>query len=209
MNQREVNRKLLNQWIEMQKELTTEQKKTLEKWFAGYGEKAEELYKIYKKILECNEAEYIGQGISLPNAKWRQLLSGAIELIQPILPLGSVVDLKKEKLQGKLPKLEQVERVRIVITQRFLSYTETGYFTYAGVVYPLGNMQGNQIIHFNPLMIQGLVKKGYEDEQDAAYVYLMKQEYVLQKGMRNYEFASEEETHQLIRVMEGMNVKRN
>lgn len=181
----------------------------MEKWFLTCEDNTEKLYEIYKKVLTCNREAYTEQEITMSKEQWKYLISGAIELLQRILPLGSVVDLKKEKLQEKLPKLEKVEHIRIVITQRFLSYTKTGYFTYAGVVYPVGNIQGKQIIHFNPLMIEKMVQKGYEDEQDAAYVYLMKKEYVLQNGMRNYEFASEEESHQLISQMEGRNVKGN
>lgn len=120
-----------------------------------------------------------------------------------------MADLKKERMQEQIPGLENVQQISVVITQRFLSYTQKGYFTYAGVVYPVGNLQGNQVIHFNPIMIENVVHKGYADEQEAAYLYLMKQEYVLQKGMYNYEFASEEEGRELIKKLEGNHVKRN
>lgn len=209
MREQDIAIKLLKEWQEKLSGLDSGQKEQLEKWLLSYMGKTEELYYIYQKISESSSETYTETGITLPKEQWQHLLSGAIDLMQPVLPLGSVVDLKKEKLQEKVPKLEQVERVRIVITQRFLSYTPTGYFTYAGVVYPVGNMQGNQVIQFNPMMIEKVVHKGYEDEQDAAYIYFMKQEYVLREDMRNYEFVSREEGEQLIKQMEGNHVKGN
>lgn len=209
MNQREVNRALVNQWVQQQTGLNGQQQKTLEQWFLSYENKLPKLYEYYKTVCNSNSDVHTEQGITLSKEQWKSLISGGVELMQRILPLGSVADLKKEKLQGVLPKLEQAEKVRVVITQRFLSYTEGGYFTYAGVVYPVGNMTGSQVIHFNSQMVQKVVHLGYEDEQDSAYVYLMKQEYVLQKGMRSYEFASPEEGKRLMEKMEGRNVKGN
>lgn len=209
MKQKEVNRKLLKQWLEEQKELNGPQKETLEQWFLTNEGNQEGLYECYKKVLDCSGEECTQQGICLGKEQWKSLLSGAADLLQDILPLGSVADLKKERMQEQIPGLENVQQIRVVITQRFLSYTQKGYFTYAGVVYPVGNLQGNQVIHFNPIMIENVVHKGYADEQEAAYLYLMKQEYVLQKGMYNYEFASEEEGRELIKKLEGNHVKRN
>ena len=74
---------------------------------------------------------------------------------------------------------------------------------------PVGNLTGSQVIHFNSQMVQKVVHLGYEDEQDSAYVYLTKQEYILQKGKRSYEFASKEEGRKLREKMEGRDVEGN
>lgn len=208
MNQRDVNRTLINQFVQQQ-DLNEQQQKTLEQWFLTYESKLQKLYEYYKNVFNSNCDMHTEQGITLPKEQWKSLISGAIELMQRILPLGSVVDLRKERLQGAFPKLEQVEKVRVVITQRFLSYTNEGYFTYAGVIYPVGNLTGSQVIHFNSQMVQKVVHLGYEDEQDSAYVYLTKQEYILQKGKRSYEFASKEEGRKLREKMEGRDVEGN
>lgn len=66
-----------------------------------------------------NELIYKGEKMAFTDNQMRELLAGIIDIQEPILPLGSVVDLKKEILQDRI-NLKDVDKVRIVITHRFL-----------------------------------------------------------------------------------------
>ncbi|MBU3102327.1 DUF4176 domain-containing protein [Clostridium sp. DSM 17811] len=48
------------------------------------------------------------------------------------------------------------------------------YFQYAGVVYPLGMVDAGKAIQFTSELIEKVVHVGYSDEQEEAYVYLLK-----------------------------------
>lgn len=209
MDRHERNIYLLQNWMNTQTKIPDILKEQLESWLLGYEEHPEKLYQLYQKVCGIKDKTYTQQDMTLSVEQWKWVLSGAYELLLPILPLGSVVDLKKEILAKDIKELGQVERVRIVITQRYLAYTKQGYFTYAGVVYPVGRIKREEIIHFHGPMIQKVVHRGYEDEQETAYVSLMKQEYIVEQGMRSYMFAEEEECNKLIKYMEKMNVGRN
>lgn len=78
----------------------------------------------------------------------------------------------------------KVNNVRITITYRFVKSDNT-YYTYAGVVYPVGNFNTDKIIKFTPTLIKKVLHRGYSDEQEDAYVYLMKNEYILEDKMKS------------------------
>lgn len=205
MDQQEMDTRLLNGWIKEQEELDSQQKQQMLEWLLSFQGKLEELYEYYRTLPEDGDADHTEQGIKLPSGKWKQFLPQIIGILQPILPLGSVVDLKKDRLEEQLPAAGKMEQVRIVITHRFLSYTRYGYFTYAGMVYPMGTLRGNEMIHFNPMMIASVVHRGYEDLQESAWVLHRKQDQILNKKRHSYEFASQEESRELVRYMEGRN----
>ena len=118
-------------------------------------------------------------------------LSIIIDVFEEILPLGSVVDLKKERLKGTLP-IDEIENVRIVITHRFLhNPKDKFYFPYAGVVYPVGSMGQERTLHFTSPFIERVVHKGYSDEQDEAFVQMMKHELLCNRQVQSFSFASQ------------------
>jgi hypothetical protein len=139
-----------------------------------------------------NTLIYGDKVVEFTEKQLRRTLSGMIDILEEIQPLGTVADLKKEYMQNHIP-VNEIENIRVVITDRFL-YREddTAYFPYAGVVYPVGMFDNNKI-HFTPAMIEKVVYKGFSDRQDETYIYLMKQELILEKSMHSYGFSTEEE----------------
>ena len=113
---------------------------------------------------------------------FRKVIVSMLDLLEDTLPLGSVVDLKKLAYKN-VPEASEVEHIRMVITYRFLGKEEDShYFPYAGVVYPTGM-----------LLVEKVVREGYRDEQEDAYVYLMKKELVIEKGKNSFGYATKEE----------------
>lgn len=76
---------------------------------------------------------------------------------QELLPLGSVVNLKKG------------DGTKVVIIGR-LTLTEDngvkGYFEYSSVVYPTGIVDANQLLFFNSEDINEVFHTGFSDEQE-------------------------------------------
>ena len=83
-----------------------------------------------------------------------------------------------------------------MITHRFIRQDEHSYFTYGGVIYPVANFNGNQILKFSPYLIEKVVHKGFRDEQEDAYVYLMKQEMILQSDIHMVGLREKEEQYE-------------
>lgn len=60
------------------------------------------------------------------------------------LPLGSVVILNKKYL-GKAFEVDDIQEVRIVITQRFVCIPDTEtFYPYGGVLHPIGHIEGEK-----------------------------------------------------------------
>lgn len=109
----------------------------------------------------------------------------AADLAEEVYPLGTVVDLKKNRLTG-IPGIEEIKEFRVVIIQRFAH--EEGkpfYHTYGGVIYPVGTMGFDTVIYFGGDMIENVIQEGYKDDQDEAFVYLMKKELIVEKGLHS------------------------
>lgn len=124
---------------------------------------------------------------------FQKVLASMLDLLEDMLPLGSVVDLKKEFYKGK-EEIEEIEHLRMVVSYRFLGKEEDAYyFPYAGVVYPTGMMGQEEVLYFTRPLVETIVKEGYRDEQEEAYVYLMKQELVIEKGKNTFGYASRAE----------------
>jgi hypothetical protein len=109
------------------------------------------------------------------------------------LPLGSVVDLKKEYFKKNL-LIDQVENIRVVITHRFLSTSSNKhYFPYAGVIYPIGAPSASKYINFTTQLIESIIHVGFSDEQDEVYIFVMKQKLLEEMEMNSFSFATKDE----------------
>ena len=139
-------------------------------------------------FLRCQGEEWLFE-----KKEMKDFLEHLIGVFEEILPLGSVVDLKKEFLEETLP-LEEVEHVRIVIVQRYVGESPEGfYYPYAGTLYPTGIPGSSRLVEFTPSLIEKVVRRGYSDEQEDAYVYLMKRELMLERGLHSMGFADKKE----------------
>ena len=147
----------------------------------------------YEKDQDLYFIRYQGEEWSFEYKHMKELLERSIGIFEDMLPLGSVVDLKKEFLQ-KGSETELPDTIRMVIVQRYVGESPEGfYYPYAGAVYPIGNPGNTKLLEFTPALIQTVVSRGYSDEQEEAYQYLMKQEVFLHRGLHSMGFADEEE----------------
>lgn len=145
-------------------------------------------------ILKHNDKE-----VALGQADMSKLLADMIDIFEDILPLGTVVDLKKDFLGQKMD-LSKVDRVRVVISKRFLG-GETGcYYPYAAVLYPIGMAGQNKYIYFSSALIDDVVHMGYGDAIEEMFVYQMKEQLIVKGNRKSMGFANEEE----LKIMEKL-----
>lgn len=139
--------------------------------------------------------------IVFPSGQMRTIIAAIVDVLDPILPMGSVVDMKKDMFSS-IEKLDTVENFRIVLTNRFLYYEEIPvYFPYAGTIYPVGNSKYPAILHFTPGAIERIVFRGFADGADDAYIFEQKKELILERNMHSVNFASKEEIETLSKRM--------
>lgn len=200
---------ILEQQKEKLKELGTfffEDVSFLYKIYPSVGEKQVNLCDEKTGIMFENEEElYIlrkeNKGIFLKAEKMKRLLSDMITLFEEILPLGSVVDLKKDKLSEDLD-VSKVENFRIVITKRFVGAGEGCFYPYGAVLYPIGFGGTGKVISFTPALIEKVIYTGYSDEMEDAFVFKMKYKLVVEQRRKSAGFATRQElseTEEIVR----------
>lgn len=139
-----------------------------------------------------------------------KLVIDMIDIFEDILPLGSVVDLKKDFLQQTMP-LDKVDKVRMVIAKRFFGTGEGGYYPYGAVVYPVGMSGEERSFCFTSALIERVVHIGYADEVEDAFIYQIKHQLIIEQKRKSMGFADEKEQEEMRRfIMEegGYNGER-
>lgn len=138
--------------------------------------------------------------LALRQEEMNTLLVDMIDMFEDILPLGSVVDLRKDFLGQKLD-LSRVEKVRVVITKRFLGLDKGCYYPYAAVIYPIGMGGQRKNLCFSSSVIEKVVHMGYSDPLEETYVHQMKRQLIIDERRKSMGFASEEERKELERLL--------
>lgn len=128
--------------------------------------------------------------IEFPKALFAKLFPYVIEITKEILPLGTVVELNPAYFNSdQQPDVP----TKIVITERFVAPKEySSYFPYGGIIYPIGEIQKNTKIHFTDPLIKKIVHHGYQDEAENAFIYLIKEEFIVDKDMLSIEYSKED-----------------
>jgi hypothetical protein len=146
-------------------------------------------------IIACVGAEEI----KLREKDFFAYLALVSDVYLPVLPLGSTVRLKQsafdvmEDMGGYEPE--------VVVVDRYLAVPEAGiYFPYSGAVYPLGTFGAEKKIYFGMQLVEQVLHEGYTDEKEKAFNALMKEEYILEKGLHSLSFANDEEAE----VLQGL-----
>jgi len=130
--------------------------------------------------------------VSRPKEDFFLFLSLVSDIFLPVLPLGSVVRLKKDVL--KKIELPDGYSPDVVIVDRYLATPDAGiFFPYSGVVYPLGSFGTEGKIFFGPQLIEKVIFPGYSDKREKPFRALMKEEYIIERKLHSMSFASEEE----------------
>ena len=161
---------------------------------------------VYKKLLSSIWVK--GQDFSFQcnRDNMKRIVEGSTDLLTPLLPLGTIVDLKKEHLADIFPA-DKINQLRFMIDYRYSFYdTCSVYLPYGGIVYPLGRIGEAQVLYFTPQLVEKVVYMGFQDEMETAYEVEMKKELILQKGMKSLAFANGEEKRQFqqqVKTKEG------
>ena len=106
------------------------------------------------RVEEKEAMRIVGIRIPLAEGQLKTVFTGIIDIMEHVLPLGSVVDLKKDFLKNVIGNTDKVENFRVVITDRF--FYQKGdrlYFPYAGVLYPIGAFQKQERLNFTSAVI--------------------------------------------------------
>ncbi len=212
----QMTKEILMQWLDKKKFLSSKHKSKLFEIGCDCLDDVSTLYNINKaivekqKILTVEDAElifkiednvytliYQDEKLEFKESELKEVITAMIDILETIYPLGTVIDLKKEYLNKHI-NANEIDNIRIVITHRFLySEGDKAYFPYAGVTYPVGMFDRNQVINFTNALIEKVVQKGYSDMQEEAYVYLMKRELILHNEMHSFGFSTEEDRNNL------------
>ncbi|TXL65728.1 DUF4176 domain-containing protein [Cerasibacillus terrae] len=133
---------------------------------------------------------FLDKRFSLDETTFVQLLSNTIEITREVLPLGSIVELDPAYFK---PDKENTSPSKVVITGRFIApQGYHSYFPYVGVVYPVGEVKIGSQIYFTTPLIKKVIHQGYTDEMEDAFVFLMKQEFIVEKNMNSIEFSNQD-----------------
>lgn len=220
-NKRQLTIGLIKSFTQGLEYLNEDDKKAVNKLgFKLYGGDLKELYDINECIVkenvsyESRDVSYKKDGdkhnliikdniIELKYEEIKEVIAGLIDILDDILPLGSVVKLKKEYLH-KFLNNNEVEEAEIVIVNRFIFKNGIrAYFPYAGVVYPIGFVGSADAIQFSSALIEEVIHRGFADEKDEIYTFLLKNELIIDKKMHSFGFASKEEREKYNKIIKG------
>ena len=139
----------------------------------------------------------------LSNNDFRKVITGIVDIYEDIYPLGTVVDLNKKYFKGILP-VDELEELRVIITYRFVPLTNSCYIPYVGALYPMGNMGIlKNDLHFTPRAIEKVVQIGYQDEKELAFLFEIKNKFLIQNGKHSSGFATQDEIEEMRNVFNG------
>ncbi|WP_185966750.1 DUF4176 domain-containing protein [Clostridium sp. HBUAS56017] len=222
VNKKELTEKLLAEWLQTLEYLDNNKRKQLYEIGCAYsGRDISFLYEINRTICEkentcrdnINDLVYINEKdkhllifkeskMEFTYAQMREVLFGLIDIVEKIYPLGTAVELKKEYLEKIIGK-KDIKSAQVIIVNRFIFHNDVkSFFHYAGIVYPLGFLDESRVINFTSALVDKVLKKGYSDEKEDAYVYLMKKELIIDKKMHSFGFSTEEERENFEKKLE-------
>lgn len=188
----------------------------IERWVDVYQENLSFLYTLYddkknakhfltdydKNITySCDNSHWVVKSQSfsftLDEASFLKAIQLIVDILTPLLPIGSVVDLKKEYLSANFDT-DKIDKFRFIVQTRYSFLKEIQvYIPYGGVVYPVGNFGGERLFYFTPELIDKVVHYGFSDEQEEAFEIAMKQELIIEKDMCSIAFATAEQRDKL------------
>lgn len=203
---------LLREWLDIHLDMEETERGAIHTFLISCQNSIATLYKLHEALYVWEEKSMSVAGrysfgiesdkawllyeqgkISMPTEEWRRIVARGIQFLEELLPLGSVAELKKDVLLQQIPALKAVDRVRVVITDRYIPISEKSYYPYESVPYPVGAGGRKQRIYFTPSMIERVVSRGYADEQEEAFRRFIQRAYLLEKDMDSAGFAAGED----------------
>ena len=207
----ELNKELISLWLSKLDFLNEEEKYFIETISSKYYDNnVQQLYKFNEALYNNEEshidsntgfsfqkinADYIitfeNKKITVEKKQFIKILHGLIDILEDILPLGSVVRLKKKYL-NKLVENNEIDSADVVIVNRFsIPDNINAYYHYTAIVYPLGFIGEARGINFTSNLIEEVIYKGFSDEREDTYIYLMKKELLIENAMTSFCFSNE------------------
>lgn len=152
----------------------------------------------YMVIGEKSRLEWNNQFLEVTHPQMKMLVAGIIDIFEEVLPIGTVVDLKKEIFHEMLSDAKSLDHLRYIVIYRFLFMDgDKIYFPYAGIPYPVGLTNPPSMIHFTSKCIERIVHMGYSDEKEEEFINFVKEELLVKQSMRSVTFADADEVLQL------------
>lgn len=212
---------MLIKYIDNLSFLEDNDKSTLFEIVFSFRSDISELHKIYESIIKKDtnfstnnkllkyelknnryKVLFSGKSLEVNYENLKTFLSGAIDMLEDIFPLGTVVKLKSIFTKDIFNETSDGDKVRFIIMKRFLTLDNNPYyFTYAAVPYPVGELEDGKMIYFTSQAIDKVIYKGFSDIQEEAYISVMKNEMIIKKGMNSISFASEEERSEFVELI--------
>ena len=140
--------------------------------------------------------ELNGRSITMTVFEMKELIIDLLDMLEDTLPLGTVVDIRKDLFSDR-KEIQELEYIRIIITYRFMGDDDKYYLPYAGVVYPTGMLGSNDVYFFTRAMIDKVISRGYSDEDEENYVYAAKKALIIEEEMNSIGYAIPEEAKEL------------
>lgn len=135
--------------------------------------------------------------ITLPSEDFRKTIAALVDIYEDVYPLGSVVELKSEAFKDVLP-VDEIEDMCVVITYRYVPYTDHSFVQYVGSLYPIGNMGVIKTdVHFTHKTVTNVIHRGYSDEKEIAYLYQIKRQFVVEENAHSTGFITDEDKKQV------------
>lgn len=111
----------------------------------------------------------------------KPVIEKIVDITEYILPVGTLVILKKEYF-SEMAGFEEIEDIKVNIMYRYMNEGEDSYFTYGGVLYPISNLNTKSILKFTPTLIQSIEHMGYQDKEEDAFIYFIKNQLIIEEG---------------------------
>ncbi|EED2629499.1 DUF4176 domain-containing protein [Listeria monocytogenes] len=157
---------------------------------------------LYKKTASTLEIIDSLSTLQIPLSAAKQAIQMVCDYLYDYLPLGSVVILNKKYL-GKAFEVDAIQQVRFVITQRFACIPDTEtFYPYGGIIYPIGQIEGERVMYFTPPLIEEVQHIGFQDDTDRAFVLEMKEELIKRKNFQSIAFIDSKKREQAQQVIE-------
>ena len=207
-----MNGKIIEQWFENHIDISPEEKNiffNVKKEIQGdikvfydmnriimIGEGVLDLKK-YNIYFECRDGQCLLNTLYgkmyMESMKFRTIIATFIETYEPIYPIGTVLQLKKEAFNNVLD-ISKIDDLKVVIAHRFVPINDNRYIPYIGFIYPIGPTgEENDALHFTAPAIEKVIHMGYSDEQEDAYIFNLKSTAISKLNMHSVAFMTREE----------------
>jgi hypothetical protein len=219
LDQERMNDVLFEEWVKNNGPFTSEEGKIFTDLKRIIGSDLSLLYQMNKmivrgegQVLDNNQGiNFICQNdmamlktnyghIELHSEEFRRTIAALVDIYEDVYPLGSVVELRKEVFKDILP-IDEIEDLYVVITYRYVPYTENSYVQYVGSLYPVGNLGAiKNDLHFNHKTVKRVLQRGYSDVKEIAYLYQVKKNLIVEENFHSTGFITSEDKRKLEQV---------